>query len=56
VEKKGPDLQDLICHIFSKSGSDKTDLYASDSDESLKQSLLSEPEPYEKIFPDLFLY
>jgi len=69
VERKGPDLQDLICHIFAGSvdsdddgGSDVTvssdkvlfDRKQNDSDK--KKSLLDQAEPYEKIFPDLFLY
>jgi hypothetical protein len=71
VERKGPDLQDLISHIFAKGiddddddddddsnlGSDKMYFDAKNYDgKELKKSLLDQPEPYEKIFPDLFLY
>ncbi len=71
VEKKGPDLQDLICHIFATThvgdtkaiygeGVDNSkDFYGEGNnfaDGELKRSLLEEPEPYEKIFPELFLY
>lgn len=48
----GSDLQSLICHIFSNGN-----LGVTMSDEKVKTgSILDEPEPYEKIFPELFLY
>lgn len=48
----GSDLQGLLCHIFSNSN-----LAAIRTDEKIKTgSILDEPEPYEKIFPELFLY
>ncbi len=71
VDKKGPDLQDLICHIFAtthvgdtnaiygEGKNNNKDIYADcngKDDDDLKRCLLQDPEPYEKIFPDLFLY
>ena len=71
MDKKGPDLQDLICHIFANThvgdtnaiygeAKNNKDIYVDRNndlnDVELKKSLLEEPEPYEKIFPDLFLY
>lgn len=77
VERKGPDLNDLICHIFATSIDDDDDDNDDDggsvtnvkvvnekiyydstkfNDAEMKKSLLDQPEPYEKIFPELFLY
>lgn len=52
VENQGSDLQSLISHIFAT-----TNIGVIGADDTLKQrSILEEPEPYEKIFPELFLY
>ena len=77
MERKGPDLNDLICHIFATSIDDDDDNEDDDGrsvthgnvlnekiyydankfgDIEMKKSLLDQQEPYEKIFPELFLY